>query len=189
MAPRLVGLYSSAAQSGKSTVSSYLAREHGFAVVKFAGPLKDMTRGLLRSMGIPNQRVERMVEGDLKEEVIPGFTTVTARQIMQTLGTDWGREAVDNDLWVKVGIVKARSVLAEGDSVVIDDLRFPNELEAIRAAGGEVWRINRPDAPKVGASRYEGLLDDAVFDRTITNDHSIDHLLMCAAVCLIMGDE
>lgn len=175
---QLIALYSPAAGSGKSEVSSVLEREFGFQVVKFAGPLKDMVRGLLRGMGqFDSPTIERMIEGDLKEQVVPGFATVTPRHLMQTLGTDWGREAVDQNLWVKVAISRAEMLLRAGMSVVIDDLRFPNELEAIRAIGGRSWRIHRPDPSRqTGSTRYEGLLEGNVFSQYVENDSSLAEL-------------
>lgn len=171
----IIGLYSSCAQSGKSTVANTLYSDYGFDIVKFAGPLKDMTRGLLRSMGIQPSRIERMVEGDLKEEVIPGFATVTPRRIMQTLGTDWGREAVACDLWTQVGIAKVNSL---DDDVVVDDLRFPNEYAELRKLGAFMVRVVRPgiSGPAAGSSRYEGLLDNHEFDYVLVNDGTLEDL-------------
>ena len=174
--PPLIAIYSPCAGSGKSVVATTLMAEFSYEVVKFAGPLKDMARGLLRSMGIKPALVERMVEGDLKEQVIPGFETVTTRKIMQTLGTDWGREAVDSDLWVKVAAGKIKSLRLRGVPVVVDDLRFPNELTTIRELGGMTVRLDRPDPTGDGLSRYEGLLNNELFDRHLMNDGTIEQL-------------
>ncbi len=83
---------------------------------------------------------------------------ISARVILQTLGTEWGRE-VDPTMWVKY----AHKVAAEvhngygysqfnglGDKlprphvgVVIPDHRFANEVEATKQAGGYVLRLKR----------------------------------------------
>lgn len=175
----LVGLYSSRAQSGKSIVAGALA-ERGYQTVKFAAPLKDMARGLLNSMCFDTDMVERMVEGDLKDEVIPGFETVTARHILQTLGTDWGREAVDKDMWTKVAATKIDRLRKLEFRVVVDDLRFPNEYAALKKRGALMVRVLRPDAPEVGSSRYEGLLDDHDFDVVIHNTSTVEDLRQMA---------
>jgi hypothetical protein len=39
-------------------------------------------------------------------------------------------------------------LLHSKDDIVITDCRFPNEIKAIRAAGGKVVRIKRGDEPK-----------------------------------------
>jgi hypothetical protein len=72
---------------------------------------------------------------------------------LQQLGTDWGRR-MHPDVWVRRCLRDARSRLEpeEGDprgafpGVVIPDCRFPNEVAAVRKAGGRVVRIVRPGA-------------------------------------------
>lgn len=184
--PRLVGIYSSHAQSGKSEVSKTLAQV-GYWSVKFADPIKDMLRGLLASMGFRKELIERMIEGDLKEEVIPGFTTVTPRHMMQTMGTDWGREAIDQDLWVKVAEAKIDRLLSLEGRIVVDDVRRPNEFEALKRRGALMIHVVRPDAPAVGSTRYEGLLDGFEFDAVIHNVGSLPELHGMALEALGVG--
>ena len=64
----------------------------------------------------------------------------TPRHAMQTLGTEWGRQLLHPDLWIILWRSRARST----PLVVVDDVRFPNEVAAVRAEGGTIWRINRP---------------------------------------------
>jgi hypothetical protein len=177
--PVVIALYAPTSQSGKTEAAKAL-NEIGFETVKFAGPLKTMVRGLFRSMGISEARVERMVEGDLKEAVVPGFTTATPRHIMQTLGTDWGREAVEEDLWTNVCIERCRALTARGKSVVVDDMRFPNELRGMQSIGATLVRIFRPGFVAPAGARYEGLLEAERFNYTIINDDSLDGLRRCA---------
>nr|WP_250808757.1 hypothetical protein [Neorhizobium tomejilense] len=178
---KLIALYSDAAGSGKSEVAKVLMAE-GYQSVKFAGPLKDMARGLLRSMGFDDGVVERMIEGDLKEAVIPGFRTVTPRQIMQTLGTDWGREAIDQDLWTKVAASKIEKLRGQGVNVVVDDLRFPNEFDLVEELGGFTVKIVRPNPSRETGGAYEGKLKNHQFDATVHNDTTLQALRDCALV-------
>lgn len=124
------------AGSGKSTAAKHLVDRHGFTLVKFAGPLKSM----LRCLGLG----DREIEGDLKEQPHPVLCGQTPRRAMQTLGTEWGRNLIGSDLWVRVAMESALAVLDQGGRVVIDDCRFENEAAAIKAAGGTIIRINRP---------------------------------------------
>ncbi|ARO29934.1 deoxynucleoside monophosphate kinase protein [Rhizobium sp. NXC14] len=172
---KLIALYSDAAGSGKSEVAKVLI-QHGFANEKFAGPLKNMARGLLGSMGFEDTTVERMIEGDLKEAVIPGFKTVTPRQIMQTLGTDWGREAIDQDLWTKVAAAKIEGLRDKGIDVVVDDLRFPNEYDLITSLGGTLVKVVRPDPSREAGGAYEGRLKDHLFHHVIHNTGTLRDL-------------
>jgi hypothetical protein len=124
------------AGSGKSTAAKHLVAAHGFTLVKFAGPLKSMMRCL--GMG------DREIEGDLKEEPHRVLNYKTPRYAMQTLGTEWGREIIGQNLWVDVGMASAHAVLDQGGSVVIDDCRFQNEADAVKRLDGEVIQITRP---------------------------------------------
>ena len=65
---------------------------------------------------------------------------MTAREFMQHFGTDVMRKMYSN-IWVDNTIKK---ILAEGSELaVIPDVRFPNEVEAVLANGGEVIRLSR----------------------------------------------
>lgn len=79
------------------------------------------------------------------------------REIAQFAGTEFGR-FVDKDVWVRHAVKRARYLLGVHgpDEVVptrfkpqsfiaITDCRFKSEKAAIVAAGGEVWRIRRPE--------------------------------------------
>jgi hypothetical protein len=88
-----------------------------------------MTRHLLREIGHCEDDVERMIEGDLKEAVHPELG-VSPRHLMVTLGTEWGRDAVHPDLWVRIWAAS----LPEAAHVVAEDVRFPNEVEPSASA-------------------------------------------------------
>lgn len=172
----LIGLYSSVMQSGKSTVADHLVLQHGFRRVRFAGPLKDMARALFTHFAT-DQTSERMIEGDLKDSPHPMLRGVTPRWVLQSLGTQWGRELIYPDLWVDMAMAEVDRVRRTGTPVVIDDLRFPNELAALVGAGGRAFRIIRPDARPAEGQTAEGLLDDAKFHLTLYNVGSKDAFL------------
>lgn len=114
-------------ESGKSTLADHLCQVHGYTRVKMAGPLKNMLRSLLRDAGVAEDRIERHVEGDLKEVPIPQMSGRTARQLMQTLGDEWRRMQAD-DFWIDIADGKIRQILKAGGRVVIDDIRYENEF-------------------------------------------------------------
>lgn len=64
-----------------------------------------------------------------------------------------------------------------GRSVVIDDVRFPNEADLIRSLGGELWHIERPTAELTTSHASEGSLADYSFDRYLLNDSSLSDLV------------
>jgi hypothetical protein len=130
---------------GKSTAAAYLEEAHGFVRVRFAGPLKAMLRAFLAEAGTPPAEIERMIEGDRKQAPAPELAGRTPRYVMQTLGTEFGREMIHPDLWTMAWAAAARAALDRGvPGVVVEDCRFPNEVDAVRALGGTVVQIRRP---------------------------------------------
>lgn len=124
--------------SGKDTAASVFV-ERGYEHVKFADSLKEMLRTLLRYRGAPEAEIERMIEGDLKEEPSPYLSGRSARYAMQTLGTEWGRELMSETFWIDA----AEDRLRGRDRVVVSDVRFGNEADLIRTRGGSLYRIQR----------------------------------------------
>jgi hypothetical protein len=157
---RVIG-FTGKAGSGKSTAARHLIEQHGFRRGKFAAALKDMIRTLLRYRGVDAVTVERMVEGDLKEVPTPHLNGRTPRHAMQTLGTEWGRNCIDENLWVDTEMDATAALPA----VVFDDIRFQNEVDAVLRAGGVVVEVSRPGAGEaaaghssedIGALKYNG---------------------------------
>jgi hypothetical protein len=124
------------ARSGKTTVSRYLCNEHGFVLVKFAGVLKDM----LYTLGLDWDQVE----GGLKEHPCELLGGKTPRHAMQTLGTEWGRDMIHQDLWVNAWRQNVQQHLDQGLNVVTDDCRFDNELAAAMELDALVIKLVRP---------------------------------------------
>lgn len=183
MEPKLIGLYSPAPQSGKSTLSDHLSVYHGFVQLKFAGALKAMIATLLIEAGVCRARdVSRYLEGDLKEVGIPALGK-SPRQLMQTLGTEWGRSN-HPDFWVRIALAKARA-MEPTYGVVIDDVRFPNEFQAIREAGGILVRITRPGAAASNGHSSEGALEGYPFDVYLHNDRTLVEYLREASTKLL----
>ena len=128
-------------RAGKGAIAAHLVAEHGYVPVKFAGALKEMVSALLSEVcGLDAATVERCIESDIKEVPLPRLGGKSARFAMQTLGTEW-RNAVDRDLWVRIAVAEIQSLLAAGRRVVLDDLRFPGELEALRALEADLWFV------------------------------------------------
>jgi hypothetical protein len=128
------------AGAGKSTAADALV-EIGFKRVKFAAILKDMLRALYRGTGLDELEIERRIEGDLKEQRDPLLGGRSPRHAMITLGTEWGRDLIHPELWVRTWQARVRLELERGNPVVCDDLRFPNECAAVRELGGRVVKI------------------------------------------------
>lgn len=177
------------AQSGKTTAALHLEKKYGIRRKHIAEPLRAMLAVLLQANGMSSDMITRYLEGDLKEQLIPELG-VTSRYAQITLGTEWGRELVNPDLWAKTW----QRGVADGESVMNDSVRFPNEAEAIRALGGVVIMIKRPGTKpakfkwgKLGEFLFEkfglmwGVHDSERIDRIkpdfiIHNDSSVEQL-------------
>lgn len=119
----------------------------------------------------------------------------TVREVLQTLGTEWGRN-VDPLLWCKDTLNRQlRDVVkpefygwdpAWGDApprivkgVVITDVRFDNEAQAIRDIGGVVWKIERGVKTAAGGipqHASENGVDPAICDVVLNTPEGLDKL-------------
>lgn len=152
------------AGAGKSTAAQRLIGRHGFVRHRFAGPLKDM----LRTLGLS----EEQVDGGMKETPCALLGGKTPRWAMQALGTEWGRMCIDEGIWIRAWAARAE---ASQQPVVVDDVRFPNEVDAIKKRGGYLVRIvGRGEAPGAGAHISE--LHPLDFDEEIENSGDIHEL-------------
>jgi len=168
---KIIGLYSPAPQSGKSTVAAHL-KQQGYAVVPFAQTLKLMLIPMLESLGYDKHGANYLVHQ--AKQVVVGDAGVSVRHMLQTLGTEYGRQCIHPDIWVRCW--KGRA--SRFDAVVADDVRFPNEAKMIKLLGGEMWRIDRPGVATTFDHASEGSLNSyREFDRYITNDGTIQDLI------------
>lgn len=136
--------------SGKDTAADYLVENYGFTRDSFAGTLKDAVAAIF---GWDRELVDgRTKEArDWREQVDPWWaerlemSNLTPRLVLQLWGTEVGRQAFHNDIWIASLENKLRK--SDGD-VVITDCRFPNEVQAIKNAGGIVIWVSRGALPE-----------------------------------------
>lgn len=128
---RIIGLM--AAKSAGKTTASRVMEAHGFKKLSIATPIKDMCRVL----GLTDEHLY----GKLKEQPTDLLMGNTPRHVMQTLGSDYAHRFIHPDIWLAITL---RKIAASPEDIVIDDVRFPHEVDAIRALGGEIWVIRRP---------------------------------------------
>ena len=134
--------------SGKDTIADYLVNLHHFRRESFANSLKDAVahvfgwdRTLLEGR-TKHSREWREKRDDWWSERLG--IEITPRFILQQWGTEVCRKAFHDDIWIASLENKLRN---SQDDVVITDCRFPNEIKAIKAAGGKVIRVVRGPEP------------------------------------------
>ena len=157
--------------SGKDTVGAYLARAHNFSLLAFADPIRD---ALMAAFGLDY----RVFKPENKEVVID-WIGQSPRQLMQTLGTDWGRDMVKNTIWTDQMEQRIRRSLQAGDSdIVITDVRFWTEAALIARLGGQVWRVARPAATTTAHTGHvsETEMESIPVHHTLTNDGTLEQL-------------
>ena len=179
--PRVIGL-AGGKGSGKDSVADYLVDKYDFHKISYAGPVKEI---LARTFGVP---IEWFYDQEEKESPKKELFWHTPWHLAQTLGTDWGRNMVDPSIWVSIAKEKAGKLHKEGKDVVISDVRFIEEAEAVSELGGLVWRIlRRPDDPDTLSSE-RGISEDLVHD-TICNFGSFNVLYAQVGVALARYDR
>jgi hypothetical protein len=97
----------------------------------------------------------------------------TPRLLMQLIGTEWAREQIAEDFWIR--LFRHRINETSGPFVV-DDCRFPNEVGTITEAGGSVIRIDRPGAGIGESHASEAFIKHLHFTGILVNDGSIHDL-------------
>jgi len=169
---RLIGFYSPAAQSGKSLAANVLAQQ-GYRTMSFAEPIKRMGTEFFISLGYTREQAMSLVWGQ-KEKLVQEINT-TPRHVLQTLGTEWGRQCISESIWIDCMMYRVSSCFRNEDCrIVIDDIRFQNEAEMIKKMGGEMWKIIRPSVINSQSHQSEGGLDNwDGFDQVVENSGTI----------------
>ena len=182
--------------SGKDTIADYLVNVRQFRRMSFAGTLKDavsavfgwdreLLEGRTRESRIWREQRDEWWSQRLGRDITP-------RQVLQQWGTEIGRQAYHDEIWVASLENRLRN---SQNNVVITDCRFPNEIQAIRQAQGLVIRVRRGPEPvwydlAVAANRGDWVAREQVnsllvhasetawvgteFDAVIDNNHSFD---------------
>lgn len=182
MAQPLIGMIGKK-RSGKDSVASTLVAEFGYSRVAFADPLREALLRLDPIIGRPALPDAPAPVHDVRlSEVIAAIGWERAkdyvpevRVLLQRFGTDAIR-AIDDDFWVRTTRQQIEALRADGP-VVVTDVRFPNEADAIREAGGYLVRVTRPGTEsEPGAHASETALDDYPEDIVVPNIGTLDCL-------------
>lgn len=158
------------ARAGKDTVGKILtSAPYNFVRVSFADPLKQMALDIdpLVAEGVHLQPYVEMWGWETAKE------HPEVRRFLQRLGSEGIRKNVCKTFWLDKGITEATLLLERGFNVVMTDPRFPNEAQAIKQIGGEIWRVFRPGTEPINGHTSETSIDTISHDRSINNDGEI----------------
>ncbi len=198
----IIGIAGKAA-SGKTTAAHHLAPllEGETLIIPMAMVLRDEVEGFLRAIGadqyvplvygcqddklrvfyLDEQKAlqqcpqwDRFVAEHHDIQDRPGQTAVTVRRILQWWGTEY-RRAQDPDYWTKAWERKVQQYDLDSIHVLIDDVRFMNELQTIKGQGGVVVKIERPGFAAGGNHASEISLDGYNdWEQVVINDGTLE---------------
>lgn len=151
------------AGSGKDTAADHLAKAHRFMPVAFASPLRVM---LQAGLGLTD---EHFTQARKNESI--DWIGKSPRQLLQTLGTEWGRNQVNRTLWIDLAEQELDSLA--GLDVVFTDVRFADEAAMIRSRGGIIVRMLRAEASAVHPHVSEAGFALQEGDREIHNNSTL----------------
>ena len=184
--------FSGYARSGKDEAANELTK-HGFIRVAFADKLREVLYQLNPlvfghnampheygdSEFLPFRKTYQLLQDVIDEYGWDGYKATVygpeIRRLLQRLGTEAGRQTLWDSIWIDAALTG----LSEDARVVVTDVRFPNEFNAIRERGGLMVRIHRDGVgPAAGADGTvhvsETSLDDFAFDYHINNDGTLE---------------
>lgn len=163
--------------TGKDTVGSIMTDMYGMERIAFADPIKRAIEAMFDlDPTIWDDR--ELKEQTLHESgLLPGLHA-SPRYMAETIGTEWGRDIIGPDVWVKAVERRVENRMREApadlNGFVVTDLRFDNETIWTRSMGGRVVEICRegyewdPYHPSNAGPTAE-LIDDSI-ENSNTND-------------------
>lgn len=176
------------ARSGKDTAGRVLVEEYGFVKQAFADPLREMALAIDPMISLIGAAAEILT--DIRDRVDPdaiicdwparyrvildavGYerakTIPDFRRFLQRLGTEGARGCLWDSIWIDA----FERRLPKHLSVVVTDVRFPNEAAWIEKHG-ELWRIERAGIDALNAHESEKYITAMMPKRTIVNDSTV----------------
>jgi len=135
--------------SGKDTAADFLINYYEFRRDSFANSLKDAVANVFGwdRIFLEGRTKEAREWREQKDEWWSNRLgkEITPRWVLQYWGTEVCRSGFHDDIWIASLENRLRK---SKDDIVISDVRFPNEIAAIKRAGGKVVRIVRGADPE-----------------------------------------
>jgi hypothetical protein len=195
--------------SGKDTVADYLVSKYKFVKISLADPLKRICKEVFDFS-------DTQLWGPSQERNKPDsrYKGLTPRKALQLLGTEWGR-SVYEDVWIDYSLRITSRILVDHDlydpkvgpivrwwedgntaptlrGITIPDVRFQNEVDKLKNAGGKLLKITRPSfdgshAMLAGVKNHASEIEmDSIkgIDGEVLNKGTLEELYSCLTVLL-----
>lgn len=165
--PNVIGLVGNS-RAGKDEVAKILVADFGYEQRAQAAAIRKILLGLDPLLKDDHGNIYSMRE--LFEICNENWDVVKAASkesvdLMIRLGQTC-RDVLGLDVWLNTAFPPIGSDV----KVVISDIRQENEYDAVKARGGEVWKIIRPGVEK---RAMDGLLDHLEFDAVLYNNGTL----------------
>ncbi len=169
---KLIGLLGRK-RCGKDTLGSYMIEKYDYDRYAFADPIKDILKTMF-------DLSEHQLNYD--KEKIDERWGVSPRIILQKFGTEICRNNLENfipnikldgdTLWVK--LFKIFYEKNKDKDIVITDVRFIDEINAIKSFGGKIVKLNRDNLEFDGHSSEKDIdnYNPDLIDYTIDNNYT-----------------
>jgi hypothetical protein len=149
--------------AGKNLAADIIQAEIPATVVAaFADPLREVCKTIF---GLED---DDMHDRERKEATLNRYPFESPRQILQKVGTDCIRTHYP-EAWVEALKHQIRACA----DVVVSDVRFENEVAAIKSMGGFILRVVRPGLNSSDAHISETIMDGLQADAEVINDGSV----------------
>lgn len=175
--PRLIG-FAGKIGSGKSEAAKFFQQTH--RKISFA----DLVYGAVSGATLFSTTFIK----DNKKRQVPGLPEgITFRKLLQTMGTEWGRQQVCDDFWVRMWKISVNNYLASlsghhgvgTQGIIVDDIRFVNEIMAVHELGGVVIYCQLETAqdaePQLDLHVSETSIGPSQCDSLVMNDFGSPH--------------
>jgi dephospho-CoA kinase len=185
--PLIIGLVGKIG-SGKTTVSNYLESKYQYSEYSFAGPIKLIGSAFgfedYQLNGTQTQKLE-----------VNKYWGISARHFLQKFGTDICRDILPNVIpdmqlgesgspWINLFEIHVNKLIKKNCNVkiIISDVRFADEANAIKKMGGHLIRINMNAKNKIidntTTHSSEVDIDNIIVDDDIYNNETLDELYL-----------
>ena len=165
------------ARSGKDSVAQILVDNYGFTKYAFADKVRDIAyelnpivehshKQLYVVKPVPLQSIVDALSWEHAKSTVP-----EVRRLLQDLGMAV-RKHLGEETWIRATLDQ----IDKDKNVVISDVRFSNEAEAISALGGQVWRIKRMGVDAVNSHISETQMDGYKVDQILLNHGTLEDL-------------
>lgn len=163
------------ARAGKSTLAQMIREIVPSQPMSFADPIRGALKAMFNFQFDANFEPDATTEQ--KNELLLPFAT-TARELMQTLGTEWGRNMVDKHIWIRVFNEDWQRWGGSTRLTVVPDLRFKEELDYIKPKKSLCIYVVKTDFDNIGPQEPKHASENSLaysdFPHIIINDGTLE---------------